>query len=206
MLYICTLNELKDDLGLTDVADDHVLAPWLEGLQGRFDGHCRRRFLYREGETEFFDGGRPTLYVARWPIASVSEIIIDSDQAWNPLTALETDEYRVNHQRGRILYGTSGAAWPAAPQSIRVIYSGGFVKSDGTAAAYVDAYDLTQLKRAFRMQAGYEWRNRETLGITQLTQAGVSKAAGDSVLLALREMTLLPEVQSTLTPFVRVSA
>jgi len=204
MLYIMTLAEMKSVLGIGDTEDDTVLSLWLETIQGRFDQHCRRRFLYSASETEYFDGGVTALYVHRWPVASISSIIVDADQAWSSDDALATDDYRLNNRRGSLFYGTGGVQWPWSPQSIRVVYAGGFVKSDGTVADHVDDYELEALRRAFLLQANFEWRNRETLGISQVSQQGSSIQQGAQPSLALKQMTLLPEVESTLQPFKRI--
>ena len=55
------------------------------------------------------------------------------------------------------------------------------------------------------MQANFEWRNRKTLGINQVSQSGASIQQGAQVSLALKQRTLLPEVETTLQPFVRTA-
>lgn len=195
-LYIMSLANMKSVLGITDTADDALLTIWMEQLQGRFDEHCQRRFLYSASETEYFDGGTTSLFVRRWPIASIGSIIIDADQAWSADDAIDSMAYRVNHKRGSLLYGTAGVPWPCAPQGIRVVYAGGFVKSDGTAAAHVDDYELKALQRALLLQANFEWRNRKQLGLSQVS------AQGNAINMAPCE--LLREVKDCLVPFRRV--
>ncbi len=202
-LYIATLDEVKADLGIGDTEDDAVLTRWLEGLQGRLDGFCNRRFLYSAAETEIVDGGVTAVLVRRFPIASVTEIIIDADQNWSADDALDSDDYRLNYRRGAIVYGIGRKKWPAGTQNIRVRYAGGFIKSDGTAADHVDDYELQLLKRAFLMQGEFEWRNRDTLGITQISHSGASKQVGAGTQLAIKGITLLPEVEQTLVPLKR---
>jgi len=203
-LYIATLAEVKADLGIEHTDYDAVLTEWMEGLQGRFDSFCNRVLLYSASETEYFNGGGSSLLLRRWPIESISSIIVDADQEWDADDALDSDDYRLNYRRGRIVYGTGTYKWPAGFQNIRVVYAGGFVKSDGSACTYVDATELDALRRAFFMQFGFEWRNRETLGVTQFSRDGASRQVGAGVALALKEKTLMPEVASTLTPFMRL--
>ena len=53
------------------------------------------------------------------------------------------------------------------------------------------------------MQVGFEWRNKENLGVTQIAQNGVSVQTGAGVALALKGMTLMPEVEQALLPLLR---
>ncbi len=205
-LYIVTLAEMKAELGIDDSVDDSVLTEWLEGLQGRIDGSLERTLLEGAGAQEIFDGGKSSLYVERWPIESVSEILIDGDQDWtDPDTTLDSDDYLVAHKRGRIVYGRGNAKWPSVMQGIRVTYTGGLIASDGTAAnSNVKDSDLQAVRRAMFMQAGFEWRNRKTLGVTSISGSGVAKQVGAGATLAIRGKTLLPEVEETLFPLRRI--
>jgi len=99
-LYIMTLAEMKAILQIEDSVDNTGLTMWLEGIQGRFDMHCRRRFLYSESDTETFNGGTRALTLARWPVETVSSIVVDTDQDWsNADLILEESDYRLNHRR-----------------------------------------------------------------------------------------------------------
>ena len=205
-LYINTLVEMKAGLGIDDSVDDAVLTAWLEGLEGRIDMFCRRILLQETSRVEIHNGGETSLFVMAWPLETVSEVVIDGDQDWdNANSVLDSDDYLVNHRRGSILYGRGSSRWPEGALSIRVTYTGGLVAADGTAASsYVESSHLRSLKRAFMMQGEFEWRNRETLGITQISAGGVAKQVGAGVALALKGKTLLPEVEQTLAPLVRI--
>ena len=205
-LYINTIAEIKADLGIGDTTDDAVLTRWLEGLQGRIASHCGRAFLEESGRVEIFDGGYTSLLVHAWPIESVSGIVIAADQDWTDAdSALDSDDYLVNYRRGAILYGRGTSRWPGGRQLIRVTYTGGLVAADGTAASsYVETRHLQALKRAFMMQGEFEWRQRTTLGLSQISMAGASIQQGPQVTLALKGTTLVPEVQTTLHPLMRI--
>lgn len=197
MLYLATLAEGKTHLGIKDAEDDSSMTLAIQGLQGRFDGHCSRKFLYSAAEVEFMDGNRFSLALRRFPIESVSTVHVDTDQLWETDTLLDSDGYRVNKAQGLVFYGTSeGKRWPAGLQNIRVVYSGGFVKADGTASANVDAQDLEALKAAFLMQLAFEWRNKAHLGQQSMSAQGVS--------VNLAPAKLLPEVSEILEPFRRL--
>jgi hypothetical protein len=68
----------------------------------------------------------------------------------------------------------------------------------------VDAADVYNLRRAVLMQGAFEWRNRTTIGLGQVSQSGTTVAAGAQVALALKGQTLLPEVQTVLQPYRRL--
>lgn len=205
VLYIETLANIKADLGIPDTTDDAVLTRWLLGLQGRFDMHCRRVLLKQTDRIEIFDGDVSSLMLDAFPVESVSEVVIDADQDWtNANSILSSDDYLIASRRGRLLYGRGDSPWPAGNQCIRVTYTGGLVASDGTAAnAYVDEAHVQALKRAFAMQSEFEWRNRTGIGVSQMNASGVVMSMAPGVPLALKEKTLLPEVETVLAPLVR---
>jgi hypothetical protein len=190
MLYILTLEEMKDALGIKDADDDAQVTTLLEGLQGRFDQECNRRFLYASSTEELFDGGQQWLLVRAYPIDAVASIHVDEDQEWDEGTLLDADDYRINKPRGRIVYGTGEYFWPIGFQHIRAIYSGGLIKDDFSAAPGADTAEIESLRRAARIQANFEWRNRQNLGASNVSVAGVS--------LALAKAELLPEVKAIL--------
>jgi hypothetical protein len=162
----------------------------LEGLQGRFDVACSRTLLYASGIEELFDGGKQWLLVKAFPIDSVTTIHLDEDQEWTADTLLDTDDYRVNKPRGRIVYGIGEYYWPTGFQSVRVVYSGGLIKSDGSAAPNADGEEIEALKRAMRIQGNFEWRNRQSLGVQSIGAQGVN--------VTLAKAELLPDVKEIL--------
>ena len=204
-LYIVTLAEMKAELGIDDTDDDSVLTEWMEGLQGRFDEFLERTLLRSASETEILDGGSRFIYTKRWPIESVTSIHIASDQDWDNGTVLDATvpDYLIDQDRGKISYGVGTYQWPDGFQNIRVIYAGGYVACDGSPTGDQTAMP-DAIRRAFFMQSGYEWRNRHTLGITQISASGAAKQVGAGVALDLKGKTLMPEVEQTLMPFKRV--
>jgi len=199
MLYIATLDEIKTVVGISDSTDDSLLNLWLTALQGRFETRCGRGLLYTSGVTELFDGGKSSLYPYRSPIDSVTTIHVSTDQEWDADSLLEIDDYRIDYDRGRIVYGTSGLySWPSGLQNIRVVYAGGLIKSDQSAAPNAKDENVNALRDAYFYQAAYEWRNRERLGLADVSQNGVSVQAGSQPSLAKKGMTFLPVVEMAL--------
>jgi hypothetical protein len=199
MLYILTIDQIKDLLGIQDGKDDSLLVAWAEGLQGRFDSHLRRGLLFTESETEIFDGGESALNLLRYPVTSVASVHVDEDGLWSGDTLLDGG-YLVNVKRGRLLYATGAYAWPFFPQSIRVVYSGGMITSAGAAAQYVADAELQTVRAAFRLQLNYEWRNRKTLGLGTVSNQGASVQNMVTIMVS----SLLPQVEAMLHPLARI--
>ncbi len=194
MLYVLTLDEMKDALGIKDVEDDSRVTRLLEGLQGRAAQYCHRTFLYSSGIEEFFDGDQQWLLVKSCPIDTVASVQVSDAALWDGTTLLDPSLYRINKARGRLMYGDGAHSyfqtqhnWPRGSQNIRVVYAGGLLNADGSAAPNADSDDIDALRRGMHIQANFEWRNRQNLG-----QQAVS-AQGVNVTLARAE--LLPEVK-----------
>lgn len=184
-LYIATLSEIKAELGITDAADDALLTNLAKGLQGRFEDLCNRRFERTASITEKHTGGIRTLYLKTFPVESVALVTIDG-------TALDSTNYTVSLERGRLYYGSGSALWPNGIDNITVVYTAGY-KAAGSATG---TYPMPEsLRRALFMQLGYEWRNRESLGRMSMGAQGQN--------ISLSPAKLLPEVMDCLAPFVR---
>ena len=176
MLYIATLEEMKSEVGIEDEVEDSVLTIWLEGLQDRIDDFLSRTLLRIVDETEYHDGGERFIYTKHWPIEDVSSIVIAHDQDWDNGTVLDSPvpDYLVNEKRGKISYATGTNNWPGGFQNVRTILTGGYVACDANVGSGQTAMP-DWARRAMFMQCGFEWRNRETLGITQISAGGAAK-------------------------------
>ena len=195
MLYLVPLAEILLDLGITDSQDNLTITRWAEGLQARIETHLRRRLTRLAGEVEIFGGGARRLYLRRYPVESVSAIEIATDQDWAAGEALDADEFILRADQGEILYGTGAAAWPECAAGIRVTYTGGYVPAGTTPAAGQSAMP-EDIRRAFSLQFGYEWRNRKTLGLASISAGGAS--------VSLAPAKFLPEVAEALAPHRRM--
>lgn len=189
-LFLATLIELKAELGIEDVRDDAILAQHAEGLQGRFEAHLNRFLLRAENAVELFDGGAPALLLSRFPVESVASVYVSADQTWDATTLLEADDYRLSAERGRLYYGTSGVdRWPAGVANVRVAWTGGYV-AVGTPAASGQFAMPAALSGAFRLQFGFEWRNRKTLGTQSFGAQGANVSLAPAKFLAAVEDAL----------------
>lgn len=191
-LYIATLAELKSDLGIADTNDDAALTRLMEGLQGRFDSHLNRTLLRGADVEEVFDGGLTQLPLARFPVESVSAVYEDLDGEFPAGSLIE--EYRVHLARGLVMRD-DGRPWNDGVRCIKVVYTGGYVAAGSTPGAGQEAMP-EDLRRAFLMQACFEWRNRTTLGKSNISAQGIS--------VAISPARFLPEVSDCLAPLRRL--
>lgn len=193
-LYICTLAEAKAELGLKDTTDDAVLTTWMDGLQGRFVDHLRRDLLRAERRTELACGdGGDVLLLKLFPVEQVHSIKCATDgefEAANPL--VEFNDFVVTPLRGKI--SAIGWIWPTRPETIQIVYTGGYLAAGSEAVSGATAMPAA-LRRAFLLQLGFEWRNRQNLGKQNVN------AQGSSVQLAPAKF--LPEVEDGLAPYRR---
>lgn len=202
-LYIATLNEIKQLLGINDSQEDAQLTRWISGLQQRIADFCRRNLLREASATELFDGGRKSIYLSRYPVESVASVHVSAEQDWTATSEITSSNYRLHSDRGRIRYGLTGElVWPSGDQNVRIVYTGGFYACYATPSAA--KYQMPEaIRRALAMQANHEWKHRDQLGITQINAGGASISANPSASLALAGVTLLPEVEESLNPYVR---
>lgn len=194
MLYIATLPEIKAELGIKDAEDDSLLTSRAESMQGRIDDHLQRTLLRGADIEELFDGDCSWLLPKRFPIESIAHIYIDADCVFGADTEIDSDDYRINKQRGRIIYGTGSNLWSSGFQNIKVVYTGGYVAA-GTAVSTGQTAIPEGIRRAFLMQLTFEWRNKNTLGNQSVS------AQGGSISLAPAKFLL--EVDEALMPYKR---
>lgn len=173
MLTIATLAEIKAELGIKDVQDNAELTRLAEGLQGRFDGYCRRTLARADSVVELHDGGVTAIELKRFPVETVASVHVSRYQAWTDAYLWSTDDYRVNLERG-LIFLLSGGKWEEGIQNIRVVYTGGYATG-----AYPE-----ELRRAFFLQFGFEWRNRLHLGQQSVSAQGMSVTVAPAKLLA----------------------
>lgn len=192
---MCTLAELKAELGITDTTDDTALTELIKGLQGRFEGYCSRRFERSVGVTALFDGGTKYICLPRWPVESVASVKIDADGDFTSPdeTLTENDDFYLKKERGILAF--AGDLWPEGVDHIQVVWTGGFVAAGTTVQSgqYEMPYDL---RRALFMQAGFEWRNRRSLGAASVSSNGQS--------MTIAPAQLLPEVTAALFQLRRI--
>jgi len=187
MLFICTLQEIKEELEIKDPADDVVLTRHAEGLQDRFEEYLNRDLLRAENFVEICDGGAHAVLLSRFPLESVATVHQSQQQVWDDNSLVDAKNYTLHLDRGRVIWTPQGAttkSWAAGEQSIRVVYTGGYVGA-GTSAQAGQTPMPDAIRGGYMIQFSYEWRNRRTLGTSAVSAQGSSVTMSPAKLLAM---------------------
>jgi len=125
-MAICTLNNVKDRLGITGTKEevDSVLESLIDEVSKLFETYCDRIFDSAE-YTEYYNGeGRSWLYPKHYPITSVSGIWDDSDWDWETTDLIDSTYYRIdNDSRAVVLRDYTLCDFT---QNIKIIYTAGY--------------------------------------------------------------------------------
>lgn len=137
---LCTLADLKTELGITVTTFDTTLERMIESSTAAIEKYCGRPqgFHWETARVDNVKGfGTVILHVPKTPLLSIASIVFDPDDANDTVAATE---YRIdNAQQGRI-YRENGWLWtvafgeailthplPGTEESLfRVTYAGGF--------------------------------------------------------------------------------
>lgn len=127
---LTVIETVKDELGITDTAQDDRLYRWISEASGFVRSYCNRTFA-EEGLSEQWRDVRLNrdvpLVLRRRPVSTITSVIADG-------TALTTDEYEVDGHTG-MLWRLSGGAtghrvhWCAL--LVVVTYTAGYALLDG---------------------------------------------------------------------------
>jgi len=94
---LCTLDDVKDRLGLSTAEHDEVLESIIAGVGNLFEGHCNRPLLLTAADvTEYYTGAGPMLRVKRYPVVAITSIKEDITYDFTTATALTANtDYRL---------------------------------------------------------------------------------------------------------------
>lgn len=137
-LDLLTLTEAKAALNITVSTYDTEVAAYVTAVSRQLDNLCGP-IVTRTVTSESRDGGRPTLYLARRPVASVAAVVEYDGTTGTTLTA-ETpssqtaNQYLVESAQGilRRRNGGSDYLFPIGRQNVIVTYSAGRYSSTST--------------------------------------------------------------------------
>ena len=119
---LAQLTTLKTRLGITDTTDDTLLTNLIKFASGRFDRECNRSFERAVNATEEFPAEAAEISVARFPIESVSEFRLKSNETDGWVLQSSVD-YLI---RRACVISLSVPLGTKAEQA-RVTYTGGYV-------------------------------------------------------------------------------
>lgn len=128
---LCTLNQVKEYLGISVETRDSEKDPFYEALidrtSSRFEKYCDRYLKQRVNIEEHYDGGgRYYLYTDNYPITSISGIWDDSNWDYDDATLIDSDNYRIANNDMSVILKSSAACFNNYVENIRIIYTAGY--------------------------------------------------------------------------------
>ena len=142
-----TLDEIKDFLGVTSTAEDNVITDLINEASWSFNRECNRLFLTRSITAEYHDGdGGRILWLKNPPVTSVA-IYEDYDREFGADTAIDTDDYTVSAETGRVemLFG----CFATGTNILKATYTGGY--ADGSIPLDLRMAARIRVSRLYRL-------------------------------------------------------
>lgn len=192
---LCTLDDIKSRLSLTttDAARDAMLTTIIASVTSMLESFCGRKFIVPAAAvTEYYTGAGPWLQLLYYPIVAITSIkeALDYDYALATALVADTDYRLVNAGRKGCLYRCWGD-WPdCPPDSIQVIYRGGYTAAGATPGSGETAVPA-DLKEAALLQACLLYKRRDDIGLSGGSFTGGSYSK-------LTDIELLPTVKDIL--------
>lgn len=196
---ICTLADVRERLGISDTDHDAAINRIVSGLTVLFETHCDRPLIVNSADvTEYYTGRGQYLQLMRYPIVAITSITESLTYDFDGATAMIANEdYRL------LRAGMSGVLcsllcdFSSAPDSIRVIYKGGFC-SAGQTPGEGQWLMPADLREAGIEQSSFIFKRKDDLGLS-----GVGFESGS--ISKFSPMDLLPMVKKILDSYRRPS-
>jgi hypothetical protein len=189
---ICTLSDIKERLGLADTANDVALTRIIEGIGSLFDSYTGRSLIITAADiTEYYTGCGPSLQIRRFPIVSITSTkeSIDYKFGDDSFLVVNTDYRIITGGRFGIIQRL-WTNWLDLPDSIEVIYRGGYCSADVVPGEGETALP-SDLREAAIEQATFLWKRKDDLGLSSVSAEGGS-------INKFSDMDLLPMVKRIL--------
>jgi len=196
---ICTLADVKDRLGISDAKHDITINRIISGLELIFDNFTRRKLIANAADvTEYFSALGSYLQLNRYPVISIASIKQAIDYDFDSADALEenTDYRIVNNGKNGIIIRVL-LQWFEVPDSVQVIYRGGFC-SAGVTPGNGETALPADLREAAIEQASFIFKRRDDIGL-----AGVGFQGGS--ISKFSAIELLPMVKNILSNYKKSS-
>ena len=189
---ICTLTDVKDRLGLTDTEYDTMINRLIAGLETIFENYTRRKLLVSAVDvTEYFSGCGSLLLLNRWPVVSITSVKLAYDYDFDSADALveNTELRQVAAGKNGIIHRIN-MSWPENPDTIQVIYRGGYCSAGQTPGEGEFALPA-DLREAAIEQASFLFKRKDDIGLSSVSAEGGS-------ISKFSAMDLLPMVKKIL--------
>jgi len=196
---MCTVEDVKTRLGLSDTDYDDIITQIVGGVDSIFDQRTYRTLIAPVAAvTEYYSGLGYYLQLNRYPVISIASITESYDYDFDNSTPLTVNQdYRqMNSGKNGILYKRLGG-WLDAPDCIQVEYRGGFCAA-GVAPGAGEHALPDDLREAAIQQTSLIFKRRDDIG---LTSHGFDGGSVD----ILQSISLLAEVKETLKHYRRPS-
>lgn len=196
---ICTLADVKDRLGLDKTDYDQVINRIIVGMEAIFDRQTNRELIVTAADvTDYCAGMGTMLQLKRYPIVSLTSIkeALDFDFASATALVANTDYRQLTGGERGILYRMY-MNWSQVPDSVQIIYRGGYCPADQTPGANEHALP-GDLREAAIEQASFIFKRRDDIGLS-----GVGFEGGS--ISKFSAMKLLPMVEEILKKYRRPS-
>jgi len=136
-MALCTLSQVKQRLviGELDTEHDAVLGRLIAGASTDLAMAAGQASLEKAARTQLLsvpESGTEHIWLASWPIVSITEVKEALYKDWDAATALtENTDYVADYARGRL---TRVGNWLRGTLSVRVQYAGGYTRCDAWAS------------------------------------------------------------------------
>ena len=197
--WLCTLDDVKTRLGLANSDSDVIISAIIPGITSMFESYCDRPLLAGDSDvTEYYSGNSDYLQVKRYPliaIASLKEAYSYDFAAAVAMTA--NTDYRIISDGIKGIIMRLSVAWSPFPDSIQVIYRGGYCPA-GQALGDGEHALPDDLREAAIQQACLIYKRKDDIGLSSISFDGGSIAKNEKI-------DLLPLVRETLKRYRRVT-
>jgi hypothetical protein len=189
---ICTLSDIKDRLGIVVTDYDAAISRIINGVESLFDSYTGRSLIITAADiTEYYTGCGPSLQVRRFPIVSLTSIKESISYEFDAGSLLITDQdYRIITGGKFGIIQRLWTGWLDVPDSIEVIYRGGYCSADVVPGEGETALP-SDLREAAIEQAIFIWKRKDDLGLSSVSAEGGS-------INKFSDMDLLPMVKRIL--------
>ena len=185
-MNLCTLNQLKTRLDISDAGSDGLLGGIITGVSGQLQGAggCGRQLGLQADRVELISvsGSRmASVWVSIYPIVSISEIKEALYGAYDDADALTVNEdYQFVAATGEL---RRIGSWLAGIETIRITYTAGYAAPGDELGAGETALP-DEIVEAAIQQAAFTYQKRDKLGLTALGSQGGSASgyAADKIL------------------------
>ncbi|HOQ06044.1 MAG TPA: hypothetical protein PKY88_12620 [Anaerohalosphaeraceae bacterium] len=198
---LCTLEQIRQRLGVTSLSAEEsaVLTGLIGSVTAMAEQYCHRGLvLPEEPVTEVYTGGTPYLRLRAFPIAGLQSIRIAADWDFDSAEPLVSSEYRLLQSgRSGIVYRVD-LPWPAEPpDSIQVVYRGGYVPAGSEPASSAEVPMPADLQESAVEQVSFLFKRKDDIGLSGVSFQGGSFSKFENI-------DLLPQVKRIWDAYKRI--